>query len=403
MLVHFLWQGVALACVALGALAATPRAQAPVLTATPKNARVEGIILTLAGDPVRGATAKLWRTGASANTGTPNAYSAITDVAGRFAIEDVPPGSYTLSAAKTGFVNGTYGAKAPGGVGTPISLLEGAAMKDVEIKLTPEAVVTGKLTDQDREPRSQTVVCLRDPNAVRNVQRTLLGMPEGYCASTNALGKFTIGEVPPGQYVLVALPSNSSPYAEPGSKDVDTYYPNAPDARSAVPLRISAGIRLEGMDVRLRRVYASYKVSGKALLSGIPLRNSALTMISSAGTARVILVRDGAFEATGVVPGSYTLKVVPNGVTVIEPGSALGLSGSVDVVVTDRDVEGVVLALEPGVEIGGAFKLIDGSPMASQSGPRPQVGLKPADGTSGGTSERMKDDGTFLYPPVAAI
>lgn len=381
---------------------APSQAQAPAPAAERQNARVEGIILTLAGDPVRGATVRLWRAGASVTSGTPNAYSSITDDTGRFAIEDVPPGSYTLSAAKTGFVTGRYGAKAPGGEETPISLPESAAMKDVEIKLTPEAVVTGKLTDQDREPRSRTVVCLRDPNAVRDVQRTLLGMPEGYCASTNALGRFAIGEVPPGQYVLVALPSSTSPYVEPGSKDVATYYPSAPDARSGVPVKISAGMRLEGMDIRLRRVYASYKVNGRALLRGSPLRNSRLMLISSAGSSQVIPVQDGAFEATGVVPGSYTLKVVPNGVMITEPGSALGLSGSVEFAVRDGDVKGVVLALEPGVEIAGAFKLEDGSPLASQPGPRPQVGLKPADGTSGGTPGRMKDDGTFLYQPVAA-
>jgi beta-lactamase regulating signal transducer with metallopeptidase domain len=372
----------------------------PASETQPKKARVEGTVVNLAGDPVKRASVRLAILGASASTQTVTAYSEITDDAGKFAIEDVPPGSYTLSATKVGYITGSYGARAAGAPGTPIRLAEGAALKDLGIKLTPQAIVSGRVTDADGEPVANAGVSLYPPDSLRGREPTLAVAALSRRGQANALGSFSIGEIPPGRYYLAVSPVEQSPYAEAGTTDLSTYYPSALDPSGAVALDVAAGARLQGIDVRLRRERV-YRVRGTVTLNGGLVNSTLLMMTSSGGWIRHVHVRDGAFEVGGLVADSYTLKVVPEGIVPSIMGYTLGLSGGVEVDVKDRNVDGVVLALEPGVEVSGSFKLEDGQALSTLSGIQPQLALVPTDGSGAGMPRRADGDGAFQLAPTA--
>ena len=109
--------------------------------------------------------------------------TAITDAEGRFVLKDLDPGSYNLSAARTGYVRQVYGQRVPMGPGTAITLVEGQTLKDVVFRLLAGAVISGRVVDEDSEPVSGVrIQALRW--GYRSGKRELL--PGGYARPTIA-------------------------------------------------------------------------------------------------------------------------------------------------------------------------------------------------------------------------
>lgn len=78
--------------------------------------------------------------------------SAETDEKGQYLFENLEPGRYTLAAQKNGFAPGFYGARGNSLAGIPVELIKGQDMKDLNWKLSPNAVITGKVLDAEGEP-----------------------------------------------------------------------------------------------------------------------------------------------------------------------------------------------------------------------------------------------------------
>lgn len=82
----------------------------------------------------------------------PSPYAAVTDAEGKFRIERIDPGTYMLQAEKQGFVRQSYNARQILGPSTPLVITAGMEMKEVNLKLTPHAIVTGRILDDEGEP-----------------------------------------------------------------------------------------------------------------------------------------------------------------------------------------------------------------------------------------------------------
>ncbi len=131
--------------------------------------------------------------------------STMTDDEGRFVFTQLPPGRYSMTASKAGYVNIAYGAKAPGRAGTPIQLEEGQKLDSRAISLPKGGVVTGVVLDEYGEPSPGTPV-----RALRTVIRT--GEKRLESAGTNTTddrGMYRIYGLQPGQYVVTAQPRNT--------------------------------------------------------------------------------------------------------------------------------------------------------------------------------------------------
>ena len=361
-------------------------------------------MVTLTGQAVRKATVRLQQAGMSPSE-RPVAYSETSDDAGKFVIDDLPPGSYTLSAARTGFVTGNYGARSAASPGATITLTEGGALKDLEIKLTPQGIVAGRVTDQDGEPVARAQLTLYRSTYARGRKQMRMASQ----GQTNSQGRYSLGNLTPGSYYLSARASDTSGM-ESGMSDVTTYYPRALDASEAAALDVAPGARMEGIDVRLRRERV-HSVKGRLTLNGAPVKNSWLSVAPAGasyapGTWAPVKVRDGSFTLR-LLPGAYALQVVPEAVVFDARDNLLGLSGRMEITVTDSNLERVAFAVGPGVEVSGVFKLEGGdwSSLFSQaaSAIRPVVGLTPEEGANqGGPPMKAEDDGTFQLRPHAA-
>src|SRR5438552_19150128 len=112
-----------------------------------KQAALQGQVLNLVtGEPVRKANLTLEPEHGGTNL------KAVTDNEGKFSIENIDPGRFTLAAERQGFVTQNYGARRPSGPGTNLELKTSQALKDLSFKLTPQGVIVGRVVDDDAEP-----------------------------------------------------------------------------------------------------------------------------------------------------------------------------------------------------------------------------------------------------------
>ena len=116
---------------------------------------IEGTVSNVAtGEPLKRANVVL----VPAEGRPDGAHSVSTDVAGRFAIANVSPGTYRIWADRTGFVRTEYGSKAPGRSGSTITVSPGQEIRKLDIRLQPHAVVAGRVTDEEGEPLAHVQV-----------------------------------------------------------------------------------------------------------------------------------------------------------------------------------------------------------------------------------------------------
>jgi protocatechuate 3,4-dioxygenase beta subunit len=374
----------------------------------PKKIHVEGTVLSLAGEPLKKATVRLVAIDMPAvmAVGAPMAqsiFSATTDDAGKFAIEDPPPGHYTLSASKTGFIMSLYGARSagPSSSGATLTLNEGAELRELAVKLAPQAILTGHVTDQDGEPVPHGWMKLFHIIYVRG-RKTYTHQ----LTNTNSLGNFSFGAVPPGRYILSGQVLDQSPDVEPGMGDVPTYYPNALDPTGAAELVVGAGGRLDGINIKLRRERV-YSVTGKVMWNGAPLKTQLYVSVTPPADLPgwTLQVMDGSFRMHDQTPGVYELQLFGGA------GTASSLSGRLEFTIKDENLDGLVLQLEHGVDLSGILKL-DGGDWQSQvnqpagaSGapapvPHPTVRLDADEGEPISRGARANDDGSFKFQPM---
>ena len=432
-----------------------------------KIIRVEGRVISLNGEVVRKATVRLQPAfgpqfagppapGTQSNQ-IPSTYSESSDEAGKFAFENVAPGRYTLTSEKTGFVTQRYGARSDTSPGTPLVLEVGNELKDVAIQMTPQAVIAGRVTDQDGDPVANIGVSVFR-YGYSNGRRTLTpgggpaaggrggpigpGGPGG--TVTDDQGNFRIGNLSPGRYYVSADPRGGSGMigpvqdqpgraaATPKATDVTTFYPNALDAKSAAPVDVGAGGEIRGIDLRLRKE-KTYSIRGKAVdttIGGPAVSAYVLVVPPDATTVGPATLSnmtrtsaDGSFEIRNLLPGTHVIQGSAGATLTISSGSGGGLmmlrmaagpagvessaTGRMEVTISDSDVTGAVLQLTGGAEIAGTIRMEDGDlkdwlqPPPQSSQPQGPAGLPPLPGPGTKSVRFATSEGISVSAPNA--
>ncbi len=432
------------------------RAPIPNPTAAPSantqgSARLEGRVISLAGDPLRKATVRLQMLAgprpAQTTAGTPmqvimSNYSSTTDNDGGFVFEDVEPSRYALSAERNGFVRAVYGAKGQDSQSSQLNLTAGQRMTGVVLKMTPQAMIGGKITDEDGDPLANAQVQLfrlawsqgrRQLQQINNAGT----LPDGTFLMANLVaGKYYLGATN-----MQAMRMNGR--ERPGRKGqqeeyVTTYYPSALDWAQAAPIEVTAGIDVRGIEIRMRKTRV-FRVSGRALhSSGALTQGVQLMLIPLAGensfsfgrAQAVVRDQNGIFEFNNILPGAYVLQTMggPGGPRGPGGAPAVPMLGRMHVSVGGEDVNNVTINLGPGADLTGQFLLEDvgplnadarakfsanspASPANTSPGNRatpqnngmrlPVVQLFVAEGMNlGQTNNQSKDDGSFVMKNV---
>lgn len=149
--------------------------------------------------------------------------TVITADDGTFAFEHLPPGRYTITAAKEGFVTMAYGATRPARPGAPIVVIAQHSQR-IALRLPRGAVITGTVLGVDGQPAQGVTVSVLSRRftggAARDYSYRVNGTP--ILAPTDDRGVYRVYGLPAGDYLVATQPT-------PG--------PGAPRAPSAASCR----------------------------------------------------------------------------------------------------------------------------------------------------------------------
>jgi hypothetical protein len=305
------------------------------------------------GEPLRKAWVRL-----APVSDAVNVRPTVTDEEGRFIFKEVRPGSYSLEAEHQGFLDGKFGDVS--GVPVQLNVVVDQDLSGLDIKLTPPAAVSGRVTDEAGELWTHVTVSVFRSKWERG-KRQMQGFTS---AEVDEKGEFRAGQLPPGRYYLLAEPdarwearnrAASTPRLQP------TWYPNSLNSSAAVAFVLLPGQELTGAGIQLRRSNV-YRIQGKVLgIEEIPVlpgpkqwMKPRLSVSLTSGTITNgpsgILKDDGSFEVDGVPPGSYRIRVEAG---VLAEVMSLG---SIGVQVDDGNVDGVVLSVRPSYTLKGLIR-----------------------------------------------
>lgn len=332
---------------------------------------------------------------------TENPYGATTDGSGQFSIENIDPGQYRLSATRNGFVRGSYGDRGnPHSMGETLTLTNGQTMKNLTIKLVPQGVITGRITDEDGDSLPYVGVQCMLYTWVKGKRQL---MASGV-AMTNDLGEYRIFDLVPGKYFIKATYQDRyswqlAPKGKAEEGYAPEYYPNASDASNAAVVPITPGAQIHGIDMTLQKMH-TVRVEGHVLsaATGKPVRNAYVMLFSknnggyvSMGTS--VADASGKFTLHGVVPGSYILNAGRQSMNDRE-------SYRQPLDVGTSNIENMDVSLSSGAAIKGS--IIVETP-GDIKGSNVRVFLRPKqDNPMGGAaSETIQDDGSFTVENVA--
>jgi hypothetical protein len=390
------------------------------------TARLSGVIVTddAAHQPLRRVRVTL------KGVELESALTAITDDDGSYVFEGLPPGRYSLSASKAGYVAMSYGARRVGRPGRTL-LLENAERRRVRLPLPKGGVITGTLLTPESEPAAGVAVTALAYRSVPETgERRLAETPNG-TVTTDDRGVYRIFGLSEGTYVISASPrrdlqamtdlqvlsereiraalaqvreqrTQARPgmpaplppaIAIPGERRnvalTPIFYPGTALQSRAVPVTVAAGEVRHGVDFDLEYV-ATATIEG--IVSTPPGIRVVLTIADAERTAPLQTTRiavspgeDGTFEFRRIPPGTYTITArgLPSGARLGAVPAQTPVWGEASVVVSGDDISGIAVDLGPTVSISGRV-VFEGTAPPPESLPlRVQLRAVPAGGTSG--------------------
>jgi hypothetical protein len=279
-------------------------------------------LVTLQGDPTR---------------------NTFTDTNGSFSFEAVPAGQHAASAQKPGY----FGSQETSG-----SIVRNMQFVDVgpntdpaTIKLEPENIIFGRLTDANGQPVESVSVRLTQ-RVVRNGRSR---WEQRGWAQSDEEGSYRFANLQPGTYYLSAGPDlahRDALFATPDQPRTGwpgLYFPEAPDLASASPIRVHSGQHFQA-DMVINRV-PLFVVSG--VVSGtVPNRGFSVQVQNSSGEPVSVGTRlqhdSGRFEMQ-LPSGTYRLKATSD-------TGEQHMRAEVRLTV-EKDLNQVQLVLQPAVSI----------------------------------------------------
>jgi hypothetical protein len=331
-------------------------------SALPKMS-LEGVVVASdSGAAMPGVTVSLSRSGRWAEIiaeiegrSTPSPITPVTtDAAGRFSFRELLADNYTLNVIREGYELQAGPNVGSDGSGLSIKMENGADINDLEVRLARRSNVSGYVRSLNGQGARGVPVQLLLPSP-RNA-----GAPFKVVAETRSgeRGEYRLEDIPTGSYILAAGAAIAvAPLTETlngGEGDYGyTFYPGTSSAEFATRL-VLAGKEVNAdftLSLERRR-----RIRGRVVERGLPewptsvtatLRSITPTGIQrgdpSADNALVRYEpRDGTFEASDLLPGTYTISMRARSGT---PGQAREIGGSITVTVGDFDVDGELIEL----------------------------------------------------------
>lgn len=305
----------------------------------------------------------------------PSPRAALTDSEGKFQFEGLPSGPATLEASKPGFLgnNTGYGPLS----GSVFSTELGPATLPATLKLIPEGVIAGEVSDENGEPLEGFTITLLS----RSPQSKRLYPDPRHTAITDDEGKFRIAGLEPGSYFLLAQ-NQVQAAATSGKGSVPSgyspvFYPGSREPASAVPLKLLPG-RTVRANLSLKRepfIRLSGAVSGYT-----PQERIFLMLQGSFGAPQnseiIFDNATGTFNTKWIPPGIHTL-IAQSTIADVDASSTISFA-SLRINATSN-LSNLRLVLQPSTNIPANVRIRSSGNSAEQQPPAVQLFLAPRD------------------------
>jgi protocatechuate 3,4-dioxygenase beta subunit len=406
----------------------------------PPSGKIAGRVLSANdGRPVRRARAYL------SAPQLPEGRGTLTDDNGRFELNELPAGRYTLTVSKTGFVTLSYGQRRPLQAGTPLQLGDGQQIDGIDFRLPRGSVIAGRIYDELGDPMPGAAVRVLRYQYAQG-ERQLV--PAG-AAQTDDQGAYRVWGLNPGEYYVNALTQNfnfgpagrggpggraggfggrgvgagrggaaggrggvnAAPAGFldfPGSDEMQkayapTYYPGVGSINESRPITVAVGQELLDVNFNLLLVRTA-QVSGLVTApDGSITYSGQVNLVPETGAAGrgqpgvnfgSRIDWEGRFSIGNVPPGRYVLRA--RGTDTDPP-----LFAAQPLTVASGDATDISVILFPGASIAGTV-LFEGTNPPEMS----RVRITAPSAESGGSlgpnpNARVDKDGTFTLEGVS--
>jgi hypothetical protein len=250
--------------------------------------------------------------------------SVITKEDGKFTFNNLPSGKFSLSGAKRGFISAAYDQHDQ--FSTAIVTGAGINTESLVLKLSPNAIISGKILDESGDPVRHAQIALYSVNHNEGVDE--IRQTQG--AQTNDLGVYEIANLRPGTYFLSATASpwyavhpqsdgSTKQEEQPSSVDRSldvayplTYYADETDPDSATPIPIRGGERMQ-VDIHLNPVPALHVIlrgptGNKHSFTDPQLEQPAFDGSTYVQAGESFGMPDGTIELAGIPAGRYNIR-----------------------------------------------------------------------------------------------
>lgn len=268
-------------------------------------------------------------------------YRGTTDQTGTYRITNLPPGTYNIAPLRAGLVSDDALLE------KSLVIEEGDVVDNFNFSMARGGVITGKITDADGQPLVEQQVFVQPIEGLASRSVYYRGIVTDDRGIYRAFG---LGE---GKYRVSVgqsdnrLPGGSRLYPE-------TFYPSVTDNSKATLVDVTEGSESKDIDIVVGRPIAAFKVTGRIVdaETGKPMPYIPYGIYRSMGeyggesTSGSKSGVNGEFRFDGVIPGKYSVFVMP------EQGMDLR-SDWVAFEVVDRDVSDLVVKTIKASSISG--------------------------------------------------
>jgi len=265
----------------------------------------------------------------------------LTGPQGEFSLEGLSRGGTTAIANKPGYFEEP----------AVTNIQVGPDTGKIVLKLTPEAIITGRVIGRDDEPLEGVNIRVFTFHSMDGFGRRLT--PAGGGINTDEDGNFRLSGLRAGRYYLMALAGHvrRDSLGTPASKPAQNYppvvfYPGAADLAAAAALDLAPGQRLETQFSL--SLLPAYKLAGTLAVAGEWKHVNPPSIMNATGELLLSVKRydpqSGAFEFPEIPAGAYT--VLLSGQDAQEVYQA-----SERLITVSKDVMDLKLSLVPGANI----------------------------------------------------
>jgi hypothetical protein len=285
--------------------------------------------------------------------------SATTDIAGRFAIGGLFPGTYTVEASKSGYARSKHGQR---GLDLPATkvVIRAGAVENVELVLPRAGAVSGIVFDEFGEPVQDASVQIVRVRRSTDGLTVVHGQDRPF-VRTDDRGYFRATSLIAGEYVISASVSAHVVIDGVRTAYPSAFWPAGGDLGSAVAVEVRHGEEIGGLALTLRPVPVA-RLTGVLLTSnGAPAAGTvrltaaaAFDVGSPVATAQADA--NGLFSFDDVTFGGYVIAAS------VSSGPKGPETGRRSVSVSSTDPDAVLIRTSAGSSLEGRFVLDGGSP-----------------------------------------